>query len=335
MANGYERALERVPGVEVVDYRYGRRVQFWHYVTRFWAARIRREVRAQGGQPGREDYKLSGDQIAVEASKDAVCEALWHECEWVLVISGKGFHPDALLMLKRAGKKIAAVFTESPYDDAEQMAFAKLCDLNFTNDRASLHTLPRALYLPVAYDAEVHHPDVPAGEPSDVCFVGTGFEERMRFLGRVDWTGIALRLWGYWVGASKHGLKPYVAATTWGVHNDRAAELYRGAAINLNLYRDGAGESMNPRAYELAALGAFQLSHDVRGEAHEVFGDSIGYFEDPEDLQAKVRFYMDRPGLRERMAERARELVQGNSYDDRTRVLLSAMDMRQPLRAVS
>src|SRR4029453_18333173 len=102
--------------------------------------------------------------------------ALRFEPDWVVVICGAYFHPNALILCRRAG-----VFTESPYDDAEQAKVAPLFHACFTNERTSVDRLreanPHTHYLPAAYDPAQHGPGLPEVEqtsrpPRGFTYVG-------------------------------------------------------------------------------------------------------------------------------------------------------------------
>lgn len=336
VAQGYLRALARVPGVHVEPWHFWSRIAYHDGAARAWGAAQRKAARADGAVVKRNDYRLHRNIVLLKASGEIVNDALHASVDWVLVVCGVAFHPDTVRQLRRGGVRVAAAFTESPYEDHQARHFGHAVDLLGVNDRASLATFPAAstIYLPTAYDREVHRPDVlPDKDSPDVLFLGTGFAERVRLMAGVDWSGIDLRLRGHWrKGARNPLLRPYITGDD-GVmitRNELTASLYRAARINLNLYRrDGMAQSMSPRAYELAALGAFALHEDARPETREVFGDSVGYFDNAATLEAAVRHYLARPGERARMAREAQERVQGQDYDARARTLLDAMDRRQ------
>jgi hypothetical protein len=133
-----------------------------------------------------------------------------------------------------------------------------------------------------------------------VVFVGTAFGSRLALLSAVDWTGIDLGLYGHWDLDASHPLAPFVRGGV--VDNARAGALYRASRIGLNLYRepgtcDGvpiAAESLNPRAYELAADGVCTISQP-RAEVAERFGDLVPIFTTPEELGALVREQLSHP----------------------------------------
>ena len=283
----------------------------------------RKQVRTDGPL---KDVRPTPADVQYDAGERVVARALRADVDWVLVVCAGYLHPDVAILCRRAKLPLAVVFTESPYDDAEQAKVAPLYDVCFTNERASVAPLrkanPQTHYLPAAYDPAQHGPGLNGdARAHDVVFVGSGFDSRTELLSCVDWTGIDLGLYGAWghVDAG-HPLAPYVRGGL--VDNAHAGALYRKARIGLNLYRGTGGapaESLNPRAYELAADGVFTLSHD-RAEVGERFGGLVPTFATAEELEARVRRWLRedtgpaRAGLPERVAEdtyhhRAAQLV--------------------------
>ncbi len=253
--------------------------------------------------------------------------------DWIFVIAGMQLHPDALVIARRAGFKIAILLTESPYEDSRQVPMARLADVVWTNERTSVPFLREALenehvyYLPHAYDPERHFPGQPADPETpvhDVVFVGTGFQERIDLLAAVDWDGINLGLYGTWeLLGSRHPLRRYLRGGV--IDNRRTADLYRRAKIGLNLYRTSReygrtaerieyAESLNPRALELAACGVFHLS-DYRAEVEEVFGDLVPTFKDAAGLEALIRSSLRNDLVRRDVARRLPACIETRSFD--------------------
>jgi hypothetical protein len=244
-------------------------------------------------------------------------------------------HPDVIIMLKRAGQRVAVLFTESPYDDEQQAEIAKHADVVWTNERSSARQYGWT-YLRHAYDPERHQPgepteDIPA---HDVVFVGTGFRERIDLLSAVNWDGIDLGLYGTWgMLGSRAKLRKYVRGGT--QDNRRTVELYRAAKIGLNLYRTSRGfgwdaphvsgaESLNPRALELAACGVFTLS-DYRTEVAEVFGPTVPTFQNAADLEALIRGYLENARYRREVAAELPGLVKCHTFDARARQIVKEL----------
>jgi spore maturation protein CgeB len=187
----------------------------------------------------------------------------------------------------------------------------------------------------------VHRTDTPIDDSvpaHDVVFVGTGFRERYRFFNAIDWTGINLGLYGTWdprLLTAK--LRPYLHNGP--IANDRAVLLYRRARVGLNLYRTSQGwgpnapsivraESVNPRAYELAACGTFFLS-DYRSESAEVFGDLVPMFRSPIEAAALIRKWLADDAGRARIASALPARVAEASWMHRTKTVLG--DLQQLL----
>jgi hypothetical protein len=244
----------------------------------------------------------------------------------VIAVSGMYLHPDVMVLLKRAGLPVDLLLTESPYDDAPQAKLLPWVRTAWTNERMSAQALG-IRYLPHAFRDTVHVPlaDAPPDVAAhDVVFVGTGFKERLEMLEAVDWSGIDLGLYGdAWdLLGPRHHLRRYIKGGS--VDNTVTAALYRKAKIGLNLYRTSMGfgrnvprvadaESLNPRAYELAASGCFTIS-DERAEVVETFGDAVPTFRTAEELEGQVRRWLADDHGREAVARRLPGLVKGQTW---------------------
>jgi spore maturation protein CgeB len=322
---GYLAAL-RATDAEVWLYDLGSRLS----LAREWVHKLwRRRGRKPEDRPGWPDAIYRGSVEALEM-------ALRFQADWVLVISGMFFHPDVLEMMRRAGLRTAVLFTESPYEDDQQELMSALADIAWTNERTSGARL-RARYIRHAYDPLRHRPDMPLDlslPAHDVIFVGSGFPERIEILKAVDWSGIDLGLYGEWglLGPTAK-LRRYVRSGP--VSNETAVGLYRRARIGLNLHRSSRSygrhservhyaESANPRTYELAACGLFQMS-DYRAEIHELFGDAVPTIT-AERLEEMVRINLADSPYRHRTARAARDAVRPHTFAARAAQVLADLD---------
>lgn len=286
--------------------------------------------------------------ILYHAGEQLVARALRVMPDWVVVVSGMFLHPDVMVLMQRARIRVACLFTESPYDDEQQERLVPWSQVVWTNERVTARRWGVG-YVPHAYRKVVHKVDEPDGTvpAHDVVFVGTGFKERIDMLSEVDWSGIDLGLYGTWeMVGSRSGLRQYLRGGC--QDNARTAALYRRAKIGLNLYRTSKGwgrdtdkitaaESLNPRAYELAATGCFALS-EHRAEVEELFGDAVPTFRGADELGASVRYWLAHETQRREFAARLPALVQGHSWHERVelveRDLLSARVSDAAPRAV-
>lgn len=246
--------------------------------------------------------------VFYQAGVGALEMALRHQVDGVIAVSAMYLHPDVLILMRRAGLRVFVLFTESPYDLPQELEIAKLVTGCWTNERSSVDAFravnPNSGYVPHGWHPLRHVPGPQSGDEDvqahDVVFVGSAFPERVEWLNRVDWSGIDLGLYGMWQALKKNDpLRAFVRQGT--VDNAVTSALYRRAKIGLNLYRTSIGygygehityaESMNPRAYELAACGAFHVS-TYREEVREVFGELVPTFSSPYEASAVIRAWL-------------------------------------------
>lgn len=281
-------------GVTVVRYRLTERIAH----SRRWlyqAWRAARRTRPDLVRP------TVGD-VFYQAGIGAIVAALRHEVDAVIVVSAMFLHPDIVILMRRAHLKVTVIFTESPYDLAQELKVAALVDGCWTTERTSVpafqQVCPQSGYLPHGWHPDRHRAGRQPGDEAvprhDVVFVGSGFPERTAWLAAIDWTGIDLGLYGHWDLGTSHPLKPFVRSST--IDNDHTAALYRRSTLALNLYREAPGaESLNPRAYELAACGVCHIS-TARAEVDEVFGDLVPTVRGPGETERIIRrFLADAP----------------------------------------
>ena len=354
----YRNAFERASGVEWVKGWLYHNLISYHYHA---FDSVRNETGLDLGDKA---------EILAKAARDLLIDVIVEKPDVILFIDGSMMPPTLFDELRRLRSElhrefvIATYITEAPYTDEVNGRIAKSCDVVFVND---LYTAQRmnpdgnkfVHYLPHSYCKDVHRPG-PVLEQyrSQVFFVGTGFPERVELLAAVDWTGIDLKLKGKWftspdakVPLSEDGallgiLEPYIEDVVYS--NEEVAQFYRSADIVLNIHRStgwsqtyelsridpDSAYSVNPRALEAAACGAFQLS-DPRPEILELFGDCVPTYRDAGELEQLVRRYVDDEESRHNMAECAMQKVRGMSYDDRVPTMLDifreALTIRQNL----
>ena len=105
---------------------------------------------------------------------------------------------------------------------------------------------------------------------------------------------------------------------------------YNRCRINLNATNLQMGEAVNQRVFDVPACGSFLLT-DRQGALEELFevGKEIIAFDDPGEIPELVRFYLDCPEARRRIAHRGRERVLArHTYRHRLQVILQTMKAR-------
>jgi spore maturation protein CgeB len=231
--------------------------------------------------------------------------------------------------------------TESPYQEGEQLERAKFMDLNLLNDPANIGAykeLGPALYMPHAYWPALHHPrtgPVDRKLASDLAFIGTAFQSRIKFFGAMDFTGIDFLLGGAnWDEDLEKDspLRRHLDQDVKGcVDNDQAAVLYQNAKTGINVYRHegedehaGEGWAIGPREVEMAACGLFYL-RESRGEGDELF-PMLPTISSPEDATEKLRWWLAHDRSREAAATEARRAVADRTFEANARKLLKALE---------
>ncbi len=329
---GLVPALQRA-GAEIVHYALDRRLE----MAGSWLNWCWQRSSKKADKPGQAD-------TVYHASVGILERALRHDVDWVLIVSAMWFHPDLFVLLRRAGIRVAVLFTESPYEDEGQLKYAAHVDACWVNERSSVgkfrEVCANSYYWQHAIDPAKHNPaasqdgegEVPA---HDVVFVGTGWKERCDLLSAVDWSGIDLGLYGTWsLLGSRNRLRKCLRGGI--VPNAMTARLYRRAKIGLNLHRrsivydmaeqvQGQPESMNPRGYELGACGLFHLSDD-RPEVREVYDHLVPTFSTPAELESLIRRYLADDAGRRQIAEQLPGCLAGHTFDARAREMLATLE---------
>lgn len=207
-------------------------------------------------------------------------------------------------------------------------------------EEAAARCAGRALYLPLAADPLVHQPLVLTEEEraefgSAVGFVGAGYRNRrIAFRPLLDQ---GLKIWGSDWSKSGH-LLSVLQRDGARISTEDSVRIFNATTVNLNLhsstYVDGVeprGDFVNPRTFELAACGAFQLV-DRRALLPALFaeGTEVVTFDDAAQLPDLVRRWLADPDARERVTAAARVRVLGeHTYGHRMLTLLETICARE------
>jgi spore maturation protein CgeB len=193
---------------------------------------------------------------------------------------------------------------------ARQFDFFTTPDLDGERKYAALG-LTNAIHFPFGSNENLYRKTIDS-KIFDVAFVGGWHPYREWLIKRLQKAGIDVQAAGYrW----PRGM----------VTHEQMIELFNKSRINLNLSNSTSWdarylisspralsnrlrspktiEQLKARHFEINGCGAFQLSYYVEGlETYYEIGKEIAIFLDPDDLLAKIKFYLADNELRESIA---------------------------------
>lgn len=155
----------------------------------------------------------------------------------------------------------------------------------------------------------------------EVGFVGTLIPDNLyskRVQALEALRGFDLGIWS--VHDVPASLKPSLRGAALG---DDMLRVLSAATMSVNVHGDFVYYGGNMRLFELAAVGTFQLVHDLPG-VHQWFteGEHLAVFRSMDDLREKAAYYLAHPAERERIAAAARAHVLANhTYEQRLTAL--------------
>ena len=269
-----------------------------------------------------------------------VSQAIWAQVQslephFVLALAQAPMSRSLLQRLRRAGVRTAMWFVEdyrifnywrtyAPLYDA----FAVIQKAPFLSELARIGQA-HALYLPLAALPEFHKPlELSLAEQkeygSDIAFLGAGYPNRR--LAFRPLAGRDFKIWGSdWEGESL--LAGNIQRRGARISEEESVKVYNAARVNLNLHSSlqggdlvGHGDFVNPRTFELAAMGAFQLG--------ELFApDELATFTSMNEFYAGIDHFLAHPEEREAYARRARErTLREHTYERRMDALLDYLE---------
>ncbi len=181
-------------------------------------------------------------------------------------------------------------------------------------------------------DPEIHKPVQLTLEEEkiykcDVSFAGAGYYNRIQMLkGLTDYN---LKIWG--VNWYEPELLPHVVEGEKGFDTEEYMKIIAGSKINLNLHSsvihegiDPEADAINPRVFEIASAGGFQLCDPCKG-LENLFDtrEEIPTYTDLKTLREKIDYYLVHEEDRKAIAKKARErALKEHTYEHRAQEML-------------
>lgn len=275
----------------------------------------------------------------------------------VVLEEARGFRPQLMLAVKspyimpvtlrrvkqETGALLVNYATDDPFNPAnatpDLIAGIRCHDLYACTKRGIMEDVRQAgcrsvAYVPFGYKPFEHFPELPATPAererfqSDVVLVGGADADRLPYIEALaGMPALSLALYGaYW---TRHS---HLRAYARGFARGRDYRLALGGAkIALCLVRRANRDGHAMRSFEIPACGAFMLAE--RTDEHlELFreGEDAVFFDSPEELIEKVRYYLLHEDERKRIARIGHERIVtgGHTYRDRlTEIVRLAREM--------
>lgn len=281
--------------------------------------------------------QLEGGFLQV-ISQSILAQVETFEPDLVLALAQAPVSRQLLRRLSRAGIATAMWFVEDYKIFTYWRAFAPLYDVFAVIQREPFFSELQAvgqqnvLYLPMAALPQFHAPrELTPAEArqygADVGFLGAGYPNRRMAFRAL--THLDFKIWGTeWEGESL--LQRHVQQSGARIDPATCVAIYNATRINLNLHSSvqskelvPPGDFVNPRTFELASIGAFQLV-DERALMPELFDEGcLATFRNAVEMQEKITYYLNRPEERTAMAAKARQCVLArHTYQHRMQSLL-------------
>lgn len=151
---------------------------------------------------------------------------------------------------------------------------------------------------------------------SDISFIGHCQPHYARLLERVAQLPVTLKIWGpHWTRFAKHHAWAARCVQSDGLWEDDYPRALRSTKIALGLLSKRIPETTTTRTFEIPATGTFMLAE--RTPDHEALfadGQEAAYFDDADDLVAKIGTYLANDTRRTTIAAAGRQRCLTSGY---------------------
>lgn len=282
-------------------------------------------------------------RITSKSADVAYCEALINEClalkpDIFLAIKGSSITQETLRRIKETGARAVMYYPDFHFDYSgvfvdsfnEYDLFITTKTFQVAHLEAQLGAA-RVAYVPHGFCGQIHRSIFPVvGEndfASDILYAGNHSKYKQEWLEGAVSAAPDLRfhiIGNLWQKHISEG--PLRHCTAFGERTGVGyAAAIQTAKINVAVHfgptASGWEDVVSTRTFEIPACRGFML-HIDNLEVREFFepGAEIDVFSSPDELNDKIRFYLDKPKLRAEMIERAHaRCVPAYSYSARAK----------------
>lgn len=282
--------------------------------------------RLRTAHPNSETARRATDSLLGFLGQMILAEAEGWRPHLVLALAQAPLEPKVLDRLGELGAVRAFWFVEDfrvrPYYRQVATAYDHFFHIQGRAMEAQLRGLgANAHHLPLAAHPAVHRPlQLSDSErkrwSAPVGFMGQGYPNRVRLLSELIRQVQGLRIWG--TGWPDSGpLAKAIAEAGRRISAQEVARVYNACEVVLNLHTSElaaadpeALDYVNPRTFEVAACGGFQIKEKSAALGSVLAqGQEIAVFSKPSELPGLIKHYLARPQERAAMAAAARRRV--------------------------
>jgi len=256
----------------------------------------------------------------------------------LFVLMGDTIFPKTLKKIKKLGIIIVNWFLDTVIDPRCQRIslvehISPYCDYFFIIDSQDVLNYidigaPCVRSIPLACCPTIHKsiimtPNEKKKYSSEVCFVGSINYRREKILKSL--TDFDLGIWGNW---EKEDPLLYRFYRKKHVYLEEAVKIYNASEITLDIHFFGTEKrafNINPRVFEATGSGAFVLTNKnpYLADLYEI-DKEIACYRDEEDLKEKIKYYLEHPEGRKRIAQRGQQRAHRNhTYEKRLKEIFS------------
>lgn len=196
------------------------------------------------------------------------------------------------------------------------------------------------IYLPLAADPDFHKPlELDTVDKrkfgADISFMGAGYPNRRIAFRELVRKGF--KLWGNeWDGDNL--LEKYQQLGGARISSEDCVKIFNATKVNLNLHSSIQADELvtgddfiNPRTFEIASCGAFQLVDERKLLSESFENDELATYSSISELEDKIEYFLQNQEKRETFARKGRERVlRDHSYAARMQTLLDFIVHTKP-----
>jgi hypothetical protein len=290
---------------------------------------LRRQLYRVGHRLRRDPDLIGTNRRVRETLRQSRFDILW-------VDKGLTIGPETLRIAKKTNPRLVAV-SYSPDDmfapdlqSLRYLACVSLYDVHVTTKSFNVDELPTlgardVIFVDNAYDPEVHKPlrldvaDTLRFE-ARVGFVGTYEDQRAQTMLALARDDVSIKIWGHGWGRMRE-MHPNLDIRPGQLSATEFSKVINATEINLGFLRKAYRDVQTTRSIEIPACGAFMLAE--RSDEHSrlfVEGKEAEFFASHAELRDKIRFYLEHPNDRKRVAAAGRQRCLTAGYDNASRL---------------